>query len=194
MCAFSSIASNTGARSPGEELMTCNTSAVAVCCSKASRVSVISRAFSIAMTACAAKFCSSAICFLGKRPHLTAGRRRCTPSRRSSLRSGTNKHGADARSSYREHFVSTGSSDRGRIDDVDDTRAPISMPDGCFGPGSNAAAADDSAKASGIAAHRHRSEVLAVINVAGSRTRPRRARAPSPASHRTPARGRRARN
>ena len=60
--AFSSIASNTGARSPGEELMTCNTSAVAVCCSSASRVSVISRAFSIAMTACAAKFCNSAIC------------------------------------------------------------------------------------------------------------------------------------
>ena len=38
--AFSSIASNTGARSPGEELMTRKTSAVAVCCSKASRVSV----------------------------------------------------------------------------------------------------------------------------------------------------------
>ena len=60
--AFSSIASNTGARSPGEELMTCKTSAVAVCCSSASRVSVMSRAFSIAITACAAKFCSSAIC------------------------------------------------------------------------------------------------------------------------------------
>ena len=29
---------------------------------QASRVSVISRAFSIAMTACAAKFCNSAIC------------------------------------------------------------------------------------------------------------------------------------
>ena len=43
--------------------MTCNTSAVAVCCSSASRVSVKSRAFSIAMTACAAKFCSSAISF-----------------------------------------------------------------------------------------------------------------------------------
>ena len=42
--------------------MTCNTSAVAVCCSNASRVSVISRAFSIAITACAAKFCNSAIC------------------------------------------------------------------------------------------------------------------------------------
>jgi hypothetical protein len=42
--------------------MTCNTSAVAVCCSNASRVSVISRAFSIAITACAAKFCRSAIC------------------------------------------------------------------------------------------------------------------------------------
>ena len=42
--------------------MTCNTSAVAVCCSNASRVSVISRAFSIAITACAAKFSRSAIC------------------------------------------------------------------------------------------------------------------------------------
>ena len=42
--------------------MTRSTSAVAVCCSSASRVSVISRAFSIAITACAAKFCSSAIC------------------------------------------------------------------------------------------------------------------------------------
>ena len=38
--AFSSIASNTGARSPGDELITCSTSAVAVCCSNASRVSV----------------------------------------------------------------------------------------------------------------------------------------------------------
>jgi hypothetical protein len=43
--------------------MTPSTSAVAVCWSSASRVSVISRAFSIAMTACAAKFCNSAICF-----------------------------------------------------------------------------------------------------------------------------------
>ena len=60
--ASSSIASNTGVRSPGEELMTCNTSAVAVCCSRASRVSHKSRAFSIAITAWAAKFWSSAIC------------------------------------------------------------------------------------------------------------------------------------
>src|SRR5205823_923001 len=43
--AFSRITSKTGARSPGEELMTCNTWAVAICCSRASRVSVISRAF-----------------------------------------------------------------------------------------------------------------------------------------------------
>ncbi len=75
LCAFSSIASNTGARSPGEELMTCNTSAVAVCCSSASRVSVISRAFSIAMTACAAKFCNSAICLSVNGPHLLTARR-----------------------------------------------------------------------------------------------------------------------
>ena len=50
--------------------MTCNTSAVAVCCSSASRVSVISRAFSIAMTACAAKFSHQRYLFFGKRPHL----------------------------------------------------------------------------------------------------------------------------
>ena len=68
--AFSSIASNTGARSPGEELMTCKTSAVAVCCSKASRVSVSSRAFSIAMTACAAKFCRQRDLLVGEWPDL----------------------------------------------------------------------------------------------------------------------------
>ena len=42
--------------------MTRNTSAVAVCCSNASRVSVISRAFSIAMTAWSAKVRTSSIC------------------------------------------------------------------------------------------------------------------------------------
>jgi len=60
--AFSNNESDTGAKLPGEELMTCNTSAVAVCCSNASRVSVSSRAFSIAITACAAKVCNIAIC------------------------------------------------------------------------------------------------------------------------------------
>ncbi len=52
--------------------MTCSTSAVAVCCSNASRVSVNSRAFSIAMTACAAKFSTSAICLSVERPHFLA--------------------------------------------------------------------------------------------------------------------------
>ena len=42
--------------------MTCNTSAVAVCWSSASRVSVRSRAFSIAMTAWSAKVRTSSIC------------------------------------------------------------------------------------------------------------------------------------
>ena len=44
--AFLSIASNTGVRSPGDELMTPRTSAVAVCCSSASR-----RASSVAFRA-----------------------------------------------------------------------------------------------------------------------------------------------
>jgi hypothetical protein len=43
--------------------MTCNTSALAVCCSSASRVSLISRAFSIAITAWSAKMLTNSICF-----------------------------------------------------------------------------------------------------------------------------------
>ena len=50
--------------------MTPRTSAVAVCCSSASRVSVISRAFSIAMTAWSAKFCNKRDLFFGERVDL----------------------------------------------------------------------------------------------------------------------------
>ena len=59
----------------GDELMTPSTSAVAVCCSSASRVSVMRRAFSIAITACAAKFSTSAISFSekGSVPPLASG-------------------------------------------------------------------------------------------------------------------------
>src|SRR6516162_2261419 len=80
--------SNTGARSPGEELMTCNTSAVAVCCSNASRVSVKSRAFSIAITACAAKFSSSAISF-SENGRTSSRLAEMWPSSLPSLRNGT---------------------------------------------------------------------------------------------------------
>src|SRR5262249_26024812 len=45
-CAFSRIASKIGTGSPGAVLFTCNTSAVAVCCSNASRNSSRSRRFS----------------------------------------------------------------------------------------------------------------------------------------------------
>ena len=79
--AFSSIVSNTGLRSPGELLMTWSTSEVAVCCSSASvrsavrsvrsvvrwRSSLSSRAFSMAMTACAAKFVIEFDLFFGER-------------------------------------------------------------------------------------------------------------------------------
>jgi len=46
----------------GREIDNLRHAAIAVCCSNCSRVSVKSRAFSMAMTACAVKFCSSAIC------------------------------------------------------------------------------------------------------------------------------------
>ena len=50
-------------RRPANELITFKMSAVAVCCSSASRNSLSSRVFSMAMTAWAAKFCTRAICF-----------------------------------------------------------------------------------------------------------------------------------
>jgi hypothetical protein len=53
---------NTGSRSPGEVLMIRSTSAVAVCCCNDSRSSLRSRVFSMAITACAAKFLTSSIC------------------------------------------------------------------------------------------------------------------------------------
>jgi hypothetical protein len=71
--ALSSMASNTGSSSAGELEMTRSTSDVAVCCSRDSlrslvrwRNSLSSRVFSMAMTACAAKFSTSAICFSAK--------------------------------------------------------------------------------------------------------------------------------
>src|SRR6516165_7150550 len=53
---------NTGSRSPGELEMTLSTSDVAVCCSSDCRSSLSNRAFSMAMTACAAKFLTNSIC------------------------------------------------------------------------------------------------------------------------------------
>jgi hypothetical protein len=63
------MASKTGSSAPGELEMTPSTSEVAVCCSSDSvrssvrwRNSMSRRVFSMAMTACAAKFETSAIC------------------------------------------------------------------------------------------------------------------------------------
>ncbi len=55
---LAAIASNTGWTSPGDAAITFRISAVAVCRSSASLVSLNSRAFSIAMTAWSAKVCS----------------------------------------------------------------------------------------------------------------------------------------
>jgi hypothetical protein len=54
------MASSTGCTSVGELAMMLSTSAVPVCCSSASRRSLNSRPFSIAITACFAKLWSSA--------------------------------------------------------------------------------------------------------------------------------------
>ena len=60
--AAAAIVSKTGCTSFGDWLITRRISAVAVCCSKASFVSLNSRTFSIAITAWSAKVCRSAIC------------------------------------------------------------------------------------------------------------------------------------
>src|SRR5207244_691989 len=104
----------TGARSPGEELMTCSTSAVAVCCSKASRVSVIRRAFSIAMTACAAKFRSSAIS-LSVNGRTSSRDVAMAPSSPSFVRAATEREPATAR---RPSDVDPGEVAGRRIDDL----------------------------------------------------------------------------
>ena len=65
---LSRIFSNTGAVSATELLITCSTSAVAVCCSSASFVSLNKRTFSIAITAWSAKVCSSATSLSLNRP------------------------------------------------------------------------------------------------------------------------------
>ena len=61
--ALSSIASNTGCTSPGEAEIAASTSAIAVRRSSDSRSSVSSRAFSIAITAWAAKSATRSMCF-----------------------------------------------------------------------------------------------------------------------------------
>ncbi len=57
--ALSAIASNTGCTSDGELAITFRMSAVAVCRSSASLVSLNSRVFSMAITAWSAKVCSN---------------------------------------------------------------------------------------------------------------------------------------
>ena len=68
--------------------MTCNTSAVAVCCSSASRCSLNSRAFSIAITACAAKLSNNAIS-MSENGRTSCRNALMKPSRAPSFRSGT---------------------------------------------------------------------------------------------------------
>ena len=83
---LSRIFSNTGLASATELLITCSTSAVAVCCSSASLVSLNRRTFSIAITAWSANVSSSAISAWreGARLACAAARSRRAPRRRAA--------------------------------------------------------------------------------------------------------------
>ena len=71
--ALSAMASNTGCTSDGELAITFRMSAVAVCRSSASWVSLNSRAFSIAITAWSAKVCSRSMSIVARTAGLAAG-------------------------------------------------------------------------------------------------------------------------
>ena len=81
--------SNTGSVSATELLITCSTSAVAVCCSSASLVSLNRRTFSIAITAWSAKVCASEISLASNSP-VAARRMARQPRALPSRSSGTN--------------------------------------------------------------------------------------------------------
>jgi hypothetical protein len=90
-CAHRSrIFSNTGALSAIEPLITLSTSAVAVCCSSASWVSLKRRAFSIAITAWSAKVLSRAIS-LGRNGARLLRETTIAPMPRSSSSKGANR-------------------------------------------------------------------------------------------------------
>ena len=88
--AASTMASNTGCESVGEPPMTCSISAVAVCRSSASCVSLNRRTFSIAITAWSAKVCSSAEL---RRRRTARLRARHARSRRCARRLPQHRHG-----------------------------------------------------------------------------------------------------
>ena len=115
--------------------MTLSTSLVAVwyssdssrspvrCCN-----SPISRAFSIAITACAAKFCSSAIC-LSVNGRTSWRKIRIAPSTPSSLRNAHDYPGADRRPVGAKASISVGFADGlvgmiGLVDDIARREAP----------------------------------------------------------------------
>ena len=86
---LSRILSNTGAASATEPLITFSTSAVAVCCCSASRVSLNRRTFSIAITAWSAKVSASATSLSVNSP-ASARRTAKQPMACPSRSSGTN--------------------------------------------------------------------------------------------------------
>ena len=79
--------------------MTCSTSAVAVCCSSASLVSLNSRTFSIAITAWSAKVSQQPISLSAKRPHRRRDRQRW---RRSTRRPAASARPARCGSRWRD--------------------------------------------------------------------------------------------
>ena len=87
--AVSTILSNTGRASVGDWLMTRRISAVAVCRASASCVSLMSRAFFIAICAWPANACASAICLSRIGPHLVASEGENPDDSSGHRRSGT---------------------------------------------------------------------------------------------------------
>ena len=158
-----------------------------------SRNSSISRAFSIAMTACAAKFSSSAISFSenGRTSRRTAT---ICPRSTSSLRRRDAQQGAAARLDRGAHHRPESPARSCVRSGMWTNRSPSSSRIiGC--PERKAVALPQSVgQRLRMTAHRDRAELLPVIGLKATMGNAAQRASPSPVSLRTPARDRRARN
>ena len=190
--ALSSIASNTGARSPGEELMTPNTSAVAVCCSEClarlgDQPRVLHRDYRLR-----GEVLQQRDLFVGERPHLLPVDA-IMPSSLSSCRRGTHSNvPADRRVS--SALRAKGNSCCDRSSDMGEGLRPRSTAASPDWRTPDTACRRMFGEAVRQSVRRGRAEILAVIKLQSCPARRRIGCAPSPALRRTPARGRRARN
>ena len=200
--AVSTSVSSTGCKSKVERLMTFSTSLVAVWYSSDSSRSLVrwrnspsNRAFSIAITACAAKFSSRAICLSGNTPGFPAldpdeaDHGSVLEQRHLQKRADTAQFDQASRTPGEFASSAIGHDVRG-LDRLSGRNAPRDQ-GGVLGQRISLAVFDEGG---GTPRNATLSNPLAIIRRERSRTPPRTAATPFPTPHRTPAPDRQARH